>query len=507
MLHKADGALNFCDYLISRKSALFLCIAAYSFGMLLLFSMSSPLYYINKEVDVHAYFNMGKGLFNGKVIYRDLFDHKGPLLYFIYGLGYLISGRNFLGIYILEAVFLTITLSCLFKTVSLFIKNKHALLAIPVYAAILLNEKIFDDGGHAEEFCLPFIMAGLFYLVKMWRNEENFKFGVKEGVILGFCTAALLLIKMTMAAVFVPFLLCAAIYLCKSKKIAVLLKFITGFVLGLLFIFTPFFIYLVLTKSFNDFYLAYIKFNAIYSGVHFNIDTIIKFIKSARRAYLSNEPIPLIIIAGILFFCCRKKYVTLSGRISIVLSFIFLLFVIYLSGRRYANNFIPLTVFIVFALIIAINEVLPKIFKGRKIEYLLLLLLLCIPSNNNIRFLRFVSDEHAVVKIGKRIAGDDQATLLYYRQMDFGIFTTAGLIPSNKYFYKAGIEPGLWPEMFEEQDRIVKNGEVKYIALSTPPVFLDENLPAILTDNYHVIETYEVDREEYNITLLKRKEE
>ena len=35
-------------------------------------------------------------MMNGAVPYRDLFDHKGPLLYLLYGIGYLIDSTGFL---------------------------------------------------------------------------------------------------------------------------------------------------------------------------------------------------------------------------------------------------------------------------------------------------------------------------------------------------------------------------------------------------------------------------
>jgi hypothetical protein len=62
-----------------------------SFGVLFVCSASSPLYPINDWTDVNTYFTMGKGVVHGRIPYRDLFDHKGPLLYLLYAVGYLIS--------------------------------------------------------------------------------------------------------------------------------------------------------------------------------------------------------------------------------------------------------------------------------------------------------------------------------------------------------------------------------------------------------------------------------
>jgi ABC-type microcin C transport system permease subunit YejB len=78
-----------------------------SFLLILINSKSSPLYPFNDWVDANAFFTMGKGLFNGKILYQDLFEQKGPLLYLIYGFGYLFSNTTFLGIFLIEVIFFT----------------------------------------------------------------------------------------------------------------------------------------------------------------------------------------------------------------------------------------------------------------------------------------------------------------------------------------------------------------------------------------------------------------
>ena len=45
---------------------------------------SSFLYPLNDWVDVHCYFTVGRGILHGMVPYRDLYEQKGPLVYFLY---------------------------------------------------------------------------------------------------------------------------------------------------------------------------------------------------------------------------------------------------------------------------------------------------------------------------------------------------------------------------------------------------------------------------------------
>mgnify|MGYP001729732097 FL=1 len=41
-------------------------------------------------------------MFNGSVLYRDIYEQKGPLLYFVHGLAGLVSETNFIGVYLVE---------------------------------------------------------------------------------------------------------------------------------------------------------------------------------------------------------------------------------------------------------------------------------------------------------------------------------------------------------------------------------------------------------------------
>ena len=51
----------------------------------------------------------------GKIPYLDMFDHKGPILYWIEYLGLLIPGKNYFGIWIIEAINMIITVALMCK--------------------------------------------------------------------------------------------------------------------------------------------------------------------------------------------------------------------------------------------------------------------------------------------------------------------------------------------------------------------------------------------------------
>ena len=65
-------------------------------------SKSSPLYAFNDWMDANIFFTMGKSMFRGRVLYRDVFDHKGPVLYLLYGLAACVDDTGFGGVLLLE---------------------------------------------------------------------------------------------------------------------------------------------------------------------------------------------------------------------------------------------------------------------------------------------------------------------------------------------------------------------------------------------------------------------
>jgi len=64
-------------------------------------STCSPLFPFNPWDDANCFFTLGRGIIHGKVPYRDLYEQKGPLLYFLYALAALISEKSFTGAWII----------------------------------------------------------------------------------------------------------------------------------------------------------------------------------------------------------------------------------------------------------------------------------------------------------------------------------------------------------------------------------------------------------------------
>lgn len=107
---------------IVKDKNILILLSLYSFLLLFFCSKMSPLYPINEWSDVNLYYNIGKAIFNGRTLYAEAFDHKGPLIFFIYGIGYAISNTSFIGMFLMYIFSIKFT-DCLDFDLSVLIKT------------------------------------------------------------------------------------------------------------------------------------------------------------------------------------------------------------------------------------------------------------------------------------------------------------------------------------------------------------------------------------------------
>lgn len=80
--------------------------AAVSLIFLSFFSKNSFFYPLNNGADINMFYTMGKGIANGLVCYRDIFDQKGPIWYFLYTIAYFLDRNGYWGIFLIEIILL-----------------------------------------------------------------------------------------------------------------------------------------------------------------------------------------------------------------------------------------------------------------------------------------------------------------------------------------------------------------------------------------------------------------
>lgn len=108
---------------------------------------------------------VGNGWMEGLMPYRDLFDQKGPLIFLIYGISFLLF-KSFWLVFLLEwaAIFVSMVFS--YKIAVLFISARKAFFISLLLVLLLCNFPI-RGRRHPSEFLLPFQLASLYFLIRL----------------------------------------------------------------------------------------------------------------------------------------------------------------------------------------------------------------------------------------------------------------------------------------------------------------------------------------------------
>jgi len=194
--------------------------------VLLCSTTTSPLYLSNpcwNYGDSGIFQEMGLVIVNGGTPYVDVFDHKGPVLFFIQALGLWIN--EYWGIFCLQCLSLFVTAFIWYKTILLF-KKSELLAIICIVISLVFLFGYYQRGNLCEEWSLPFISLSIFLLVKNLR--ASLPTSNKEWLIIGLCTCTVLFIRANNIAPILGFAIYALFNDIASKSHVILLHILFG---------------------------------------------------------------------------------------------------------------------------------------------------------------------------------------------------------------------------------------------------------------------------------------
>jgi len=191
--------------------------------ILAIFSKNSWMYTANSSVDISSFMTTAHVWVNGRIPYKDIFEQKGPLLYFIYALA-IKSGLWFRAIWILEVVSLSTTLFLFQKTFYKLSNNRLKINAtLILYITALVFGPFFDKGGGTEELSLVFITYLLYLFTKVACNET---LKTSEIIIAAIGATLVFWIKYTMIMTYLILIGCYLIYQLRQRNYKTILNII-----------------------------------------------------------------------------------------------------------------------------------------------------------------------------------------------------------------------------------------------------------------------------------------
>ena len=192
----------------------------------------------------------------GLVPYVDFTDSKGPLLWLLHGLAYLLTPTSYVGVFLVVLPFYWVTVAFLYKTFHLFVRsNSHAFWLTLVLVPLLFLPTIHVE-TRCEDFALTFIVVGIYYTCRLLflDNIRTADFR-RTAFLLGVGMGATLLIKYSMSVIFaVPFLFtCYRAWQCRQN----LWRLVAWTAAGALAMVLPFVIYFAIIGNLQAFVNEY----------------------------------------------------------------------------------------------------------------------------------------------------------------------------------------------------------------------------------------------------------
>lgn len=309
-----------------------LILLIFTFFLLFTCSADSWLRINYNHIDSSWFFMGGKAWMNGMTPYVDFTDSKGPLLWLIYGLGYLLSPHSFYGVFWIEVLFYWGTFWFLYKTGALLLRSSSK----GLLAALISSVFFFIPGIHyeirAEDFCQLFF-AIVFYVLCCVCVER--KLSGRLSYLTGLSLGAALMIKYNIAGMLgVPvifILIQGARCLSGREFMSAILYGICGF----LTVVVPFMVYLISLGAFSFFINEY----------------FINTFKTVGTLHGSPGELPNDSQIGFWFLLRTKGLLGIVYKLALV-------FVAYLPLRVYSTNFLRMAIWVSF---IAVSMVVTNI--------------------------------------------------------------------------------------------------------------------------------------------------
>lgn len=466
---------------LTKFELLFLIIT--SVVIMTVVTTSSPIYRLNVWDDANVYFSLGRGIIEGHVPYRDLYEQKGPLFLFMYAAAALISRHNFTGVWLFECIGASVFSIFTWKQVKLFVTDipKFAVGIVPMFISVVYTMGMFNFGGGAEEFGIPLLSIVFYVALKMIREKEYVLPDKKDALICGIVTSMMFWTKYTFlgfVAAFIVFILVIAI---KKKAFKALGQDVLFFLLGFAVMCLPVFIYFIAKGSLSYLFDVYFYNNifnyysgeVVYIGIHKY--AIVRFFTMPALAlfhtFKRNPDFTVLFILTVIGIATfEKKYRKRVAVLTAVLFFVFLKFLFTQATFIYYYGYV-LTVFFTITVIMLVRGVklwLKKKPSQKKFISTLLAFSFAFVSLNmlfmckNLYLLRLTRDDYSQFVFADIINETEDPKIFTYDIIDGGFYLTAGVSPSNRYFTTMNfIENN--EEAMEEQQRLISEGYFDYI--------------------------------------------
>ncbi|MDD3214129.1 MAG: hypothetical protein PHY64_10665, partial [Eubacteriales bacterium] len=443
-------------------------------------SKSSFLYPINDWTDANAYFSCGKGMLNGRVMYRDLYEHKGPLLYALHMVCALISYTDFTGEFIMEILSVGMFLLAAYRIMKLYTANNPALFWLPVLAAVVLSSLSFQQGDSAEELCMPMLAWSLYGVLQWARQNAPVRMSTGKLLLHGFLCGCVLWIKFTMLGFYAAWILGLMIYHFTRRNGKAAFTAMGWFAAGVALATLPWLVYFGLNGAIGPWLKTYLYDNIFLyqDGESLGAAARIKaMLHSALDWFAANWAYAVPMALSLVWFTFQKKpdssrsdggkcYITAVEKGFVWALAALLALGVFIGGKSYLYYGLILAAFSPLAVLPLVRWTERWIDGRRTLAAALAAAVtlgaggLCLAASPNAPDLLKPREDTMQYRFAAIINQTPDATLLNYGFMDAGFYTACGIAPTVKYFHQTNVH---LQEMLDEQVRYIDEGVTDYV--------------------------------------------
>lgn len=196
-------------------------------------------------------------MLHGDVLYKDLWDHKPPLIHFINVVALVFNQKTLWGLWFIQLFYLVSATLIGFEVLFLCFGLLPATIASVAW--ILSPAIVLGDGNHTQDYALFYQFAILFLYIKKSKGHRALLYSY----LIGVCGGIICLLQPNITTIYISVLLyeCISVFFKKTKLIPFILNI---FGLGSPFVFMG--IYFYRTQSLYEFYQAVVVYNRYYSS-------------------------------------------------------------------------------------------------------------------------------------------------------------------------------------------------------------------------------------------------
>lgn len=434
-------------------------------------SMTSFLFPLHTGVDQNCFLSVAKAMVEGRVLYADIYEQKGPLLYALHLPAALMPRLRFFGVYLMQIACWVWILHAIRKLAGLYLSPRDSAFVAAASALIIVTAFCYSRGDNAEEFCLPLVISSLCDLLCAARAESNDD-GLTAGRILknGIFAGCVLWIKFTMLGFYIGWCILIGVMLWKKKGIGAAGR-AAMLVLGGMGIATmPWLIYFLANGAVADWFHVYFYSNiALYPRSTTLWQRIVDFF---TKDILWNPVMMPVVLFGAVYFAKSKLFSpNLFSRIAVPFTLSFLYVFVFIGGVRYRYYLLIVGAFVPFG-VIALLHLIRRHTAHRPCEqygrvllrsgYLAALL----AASNCLYFFGKPDAYYPQIQFAQLIQQTENATLLNYGFLDGGFHLMSDTpLPESDFFCKLNIPREHLPLMYEEQERLIAECATDYVVI------------------------------------------